>query len=99
MNEYEERANDAGKEAAEMLTKALNSMSYSKEVTKAFVESITHSHRTLQQVTMGTMMALIMAWAEMDENGCSDMRNEATVRFCSKIKELALFENAYFPFI
>ena len=99
MNEYEEKANDKGKEIGDMLTKALNSMSYDKEVIKGFVDSITHSHRTLQQSSMRAVMALILAWAEMDENGHSDMRNEATLKFCSKVKKLALEDNTYLPFI
>jgi len=99
MNEYQQKANDAGKEAGDILIKALNSMTYDDEAIKGFVDSLTHTHRTLQQASMRAIMALIMAWAEMDEKGCCDLRNEATVKFCSKIKALALEDNTYLPFI
>ena len=99
MNEYEEKAQDAGVEAAKILTKALNNMSYENVSIKAFVNAITTSHRTLQQSTMRAILALIMEWASKEEEGCFDGRNEATVKFCKKIKELAIEENAYFPFI
>ncbi len=98
MTEHEEKVRQAGEDAANNLTKALNCMSYEKEVIEEFVKAITTNHRTLQQSTMRAMMALIMEWAAMGEKGHHDARNEATVKFCQKIKTLATEENAYFPF-
>lgn len=99
MNEYEERARQSGKNVANDFTKALNSMSYEKEVIEEFVEEIATSHRTLQQSTMRGVFALIMHWAEAGEDGQFDARNEATVKFCQEIKKLALEQNACFPLI
>jgi len=94
-----EKAIQGGAEAAGKLTKVLNIMSYEQEAIKGFVETITNSHRTLQQSTMRAMFALIMEWADMEEKGMHDPRNEATVKFCQEIKKIALEQNAYFPFI
>ena len=99
MNEFEEKAREAGQNAANDLTKALNSMSYEKEVTEGFVTALTNTHRSLQQSTMRSIFSLLMRWAEDEEVGKFDARNEATVKFCSKIKKLAEGENVHFPFI
>lgn len=99
MNEHEEKARKSGQEAAKLFTKALNSMSYEKEVIEEFVKEITTSHRSLQQSSMRGVFALLMQWADMGEAGQFDDRNKATVQFCQEIKKIALEENAYFPFI
>lgn len=99
MNEHEEKAREAGRNAAKDFTKALNSMSYEKEVIEEFVKEITTSHRSLQQSTMRGVFALIIQWAKAGEDGQFDARNEATVKFCQEIKSIALEQNAYFPFV
>ena len=99
MNEYQEDAQEKGKKIANELTSALNGMSYSKDVIECFVKGVTSSHRTLQQLSMGAIFSLMMRWAEMEESGCFDLRNEATVKFCKQVKELAEKENVAFPFI
>lgn len=95
MNEYELKANEAGSKAAEDLMKALNTMSYEKETIKGFVDTITRSHRTLQQSTMRSIFALMMQWAD---SHC-DARNEATVKFCKNVKKMTADKNIHFPFI
>jgi len=103
MNEYAQKSHDAGKEVASLLTSALNSMTYEKEVIEGFVHGITTSHRTLQQSTMRGIYALIMDWAEKEERGMFDARNEATVKFCKAVKALVeentTSKNINFPFI
>lgn len=99
MNEHEERARQAGTKIANDLTKALNSMTYEKEIIEEFVKTITSSHRSLQQSTMRAIFALLMEWAEHEAEGKFDDRNRATVQFCKEVKKLALEQNAYFPLI
>ena len=92
---YEEDAYDKGKKVASDLTKALNTMTYEKEVTRGFVDEIIQSHRTIQQSTMRAISSLIMRWADSSH----DARNQSTVEFCQKIKKMIEDENIYFPFI
>ncbi len=99
MEEWEEEAYNKGKDIGENLTKALNSMTYENEITRGFVDSITSSHRTLQQSAMRSIHVLIMKWASMEESGDYDPRNEATVKFCKAVKDNAELEPLHFPFI
>ena len=92
---YEEDAYDKGKKVASDLTKALNTMTYEKEVTRGFVDEIIQSHRTIQQSTMRAIYSLIMRWADSNY----DARNQSTVEFCQKIKKMIEDENIHFPFI
>ena len=89
-----------GKKIAKEFVNTLNSMTYEKDVARGFVEEVVNSHRTLQQSTMRAIYKLLEKWAEMKESGNFDARNEATVSFCSKVKEMAEKENlGHFPFI
>jgi len=89
-----------GMRVAKDICKGVNSMTYQKEFISGFVEEITtKEHRTLQQGVMRGIYELIKAWAEMQEKGYYDARNEATVNFCANIKTLAEKDNVHFPFI
>jgi len=98
-DEHIDKAIQGGSDAADKLTKILNVMSYEKEATQGFVDTIINSHRTIQQSTMRTVFALIMEWAKKGEEDVFDARNEATVKFSQAIKKLAIEQNISFPFI
>ena len=96
MKEGQER----GKESADILTKGLNSFSSSgsEEVIKGFVSGITRTHRTLQQCSAHAIYALLKQWAEDYDNGCYDLRNEATCKWAKTIID-AVGTDYHFPFI
>jgi hypothetical protein len=97
--DYKQEAHEKGEQVAKDLSNALNSMSYDKEVIRGFVDKLTSEHRTLQQSSMRAISSLIMRWAEMEEKGYYDLRNEATVKFCKRVKEVMEAENISLPFI
>lgn len=69
---------------------------------EAFVEKLCRgTHRTLQQSAFSTFLLCIKEWAEMYEEGCYDLRNEATCRMSAEMwTALQLFDrDTYVPFI
>ena len=99
LKDYQKEADRKGQEAAEMLSRALNTMTYEKETIEGFVRGITNQHRSLQQGCMRAIYALIMEWASQQERGYFDLRNEETVKFCKAIKDCILPGNRNFPLI
>ena len=93
--EYRQKGRDLG----ESFWRTLNVMSFDTEVTEGFVEIISSAHRTSQQGVMRVVMSLIEIWSKAEEEGLFDERNEATVKFCKKIKDMADKEDASFPLI
>ncbi len=57
--------------------------------TKAFVATVTHDHRTLQQQAFGLFMACIDAWADHSKSGWYDDRNAFTVSLASVLAKTA----------
>lgn len=99
-SEYKKEFYEKGKNVASELSSVLNSMTYEEEVIKGFVEGITLQHRTLQQSSMRAILVLISEWAKMEENKRYDLRNEATVKMCKKIKDFLDKEDlTYLPFV
>ena len=74
-----------GKEVAEVMTDFVNAYSYDKA---RFVEQVQRSHRTLQQSLFGLMLSCMKAWAEAENSGRYDLRNEYTVQTSAKIMAL-----------
>ncbi len=68
------------------LTNEINNFSYEKHVDN-FFDAITHQHRTLQQSFWRMMIQVIKKYAELDKDGWYDLRNEASVKTCVKLKE------------
>ena len=98
--DYKKEYYEKGQKSGVELTASLNTMSYEKEVINGFVDAVTSQHRTIQQSSMRAIYALIMKWAEMEENNQYDLRNEATVKFCKKLKDTFNEENGiYLPFV
>jgi hypothetical protein len=95
--EYRAEGHEKGKQAAKDLSSALNSMTFEKEVVKGFVEGMTVQHRTLQQCSMKAIYAVIVEFAEMNDRGAFDLRNQDTVKFCKKVVEQN--KDAHFFFI
>ena len=87
MEDYKREAHEKGLKAAQALSKAVNNMTFDKEVIKGFVEGLTQQHRTLQQCSMKALYAVIEEWATMADGGIYDARNRDTVEFCQKIVE------------
>ena len=91
--EHDERAK--GAELAKDLANAINSFD-NGNLAEGFIEELTcRTHRTLQQNAMGLVLQLISKWAEHGDEGVYDLRNEATVQLCQKIKEVT--DDAYLP--
>jgi len=61
-------------------------------VSWCMLQSLAHTHPTLQQMFFKSLRAAIM---EMPNNLHSDARNEATMEWCRKVAEI----DAYFPLI
>jgi hypothetical protein len=87
----------SGQEQANKFADFVNVMGRAEQ--DAFVETLCRgTHRTLQQSAFSTFMACIRTWAEMYEEGCYDLRNEATCRMSAEIiKQFG--GDTYVPFI
>ncbi len=82
-------------DVAKLLADAVNSSSFEN---KEFAEEITHrTHRTLQQGVFRAFNACVNSWADMDKEGWYDLRNEATVKASTKVKEV--LKDDYFPLV
>jgi hypothetical protein len=91
-----------GREVAQDLMKLLNMMGGNKAAEKALIEGITTDHRTLQQAAGGLVIKLIKEWSDQESKGYYDGRNEALVKFCSKLVNHPDFKDVFeygFPFI
>ncbi len=84
MKERSER--DSMRRIVDSLFNEINSFSYEKHV-KNFFDAITHQHRTLQQSFWRMMFEVIKRYAELDKDGWYDLRNEASIKMCVKLKE------------
>ncbi len=91
----EEKMEDAMRERTEresmrkivdQLFNEINNFSYEKHV-KYFFDAITHQHRTLQQSFWRTIVEVAKKYAELDKDGWYDLRNEASVKMCAKLKK------------
>jgi hypothetical protein len=71
---------------------ATNVMGSEKDVAAGILEGLLSSHKTLQQ---SFMRAFIEAMKEYADTPFRDARNEASVEFARKVKEL----DVHFPFI
>lgn len=90
---YQHREKHAGEEAAEQLTRFLNSAS--GDALEAFAEKLTQrTHRTLQQLAFGLFLKCIRRWGALAN---WDARNEQTVAACKSIS--ATTDDVYLPFI
>lgn len=74
------------KEFLEKFDSAVNLFMSDKEYHE-LAEKICNTHRTLQQNKMRLIVHMLQVWAEQEEGGWYDLRNEATVKLASKIVE------------
>lgn len=86
-----ERKNEA-KDAMVKLIDTTNVMGGEKDVAAGLLEALLSSHRTLQQ---SFFRAFADAMEHYAETPFVDLRNEASVEFAKKVKEL----DHYFPFV
>jgi GGDEF domain-containing protein len=86
-------SDEEGKAAAMKLMDALNCCS-DRHVTQAFIEELRHTHRTLQQRYGTLVIESILAFAQMNDEGWTDARNEAICKLAVKLREVCREENA-----
>ena len=87
----------SGKKVAEALCDNLNSFN-NRDSREQFVKEICKQHRSLQQQTIGLLMEVVKAFAEMRKNGYFDLRNDAATKLCSEIHK-AFGDDFRMPFI
>lgn len=87
----------SGQEQANKFADFMNVIGRAEQ--EAFVEKLCRgTHRTLQQSAFSTFLSCIKEWAGMYEEGCYDLRNEATCRMSAEI--IKQFDgDTYIPFI
>lgn len=90
-HDFEEEMREANeceemKKIVDKLFDKINNFSYQKHVDN-FFNAITHQHRTLQQSFWRMMFDIIRKYAELDKDGWYDLRNEASVKMCVKLKK------------
>lgn len=86
-----------GKEAAQALANFSNTSS--TQDLKDFADQLCHGeHRTLQQTAMTLFVECMKVWAQANDTGMYDARNEATVRMSARIVN-EFKDQLYFPFI
>lgn len=88
---------EKAKEVVDLLSKFVNNMSYNPEL---IANEIMRQHRTLQQCIFNVFMKTIEKWAEANDQGRFDDRNEFTVKESKKIVK-EVFGGSWFraPFI
>lgn len=76
------------REAVRSLMDALNRSSTGARASAAVAEELEHTHRTLQQEYMRTVVVpTLQKLAEMGERGAYDARNEASCRLAQRLLE------------
>jgi hypothetical protein len=93
--EWEIREEEQAQEICKHLSQYVNSMGRRP---KYFAECVSQEHRTLQQSMFNVFMSCIAMWAEKNDKGMFDGRNEFTVKTSKKIMEF-LDGNINAPFI
>lgn len=86
------------REAIKTLVDNLNLMGNENLVGNAIAKELAHTHRTLQQEFMKTVVGSVLnffVWQK--ERNLFDARNEATVNLAEEMKEK--IDNTYLPFI
>lgn len=73
----------------------LNHYGNDTECVTAITSYVTRQHRTLQQNFVRTVNAFIHSYAK----ATSDGRNDASVKWCQKIREIDNTDGCYFPFV
>lgn len=96
LTKWDRERRDKARELASLLTDGVNG---TKIDVDAFLGDMMNRHRTLQQACMRLLLQLIYKWAEMDDKGRYDLRNEQTVKTCSKIKAFLEEEGFYLPYV
>jgi hypothetical protein len=87
-----------GRDAAQAFENFLNGAS--KQDREEFAEYLTqNTHRTLQQGAMTLIGQCIQKWADCNDKGDFDLRNEATVKLCKAITDKFDKYSFYLPFI
>ena len=76
-----------GTKLANMLTDMVNNMNSDADE-KDFTETISRSHRTLQQSFFKLLCRCIATWAATSKRGQFDLRNEFTVKECEKLAKI-----------
>jgi hypothetical protein len=89
-----------GKEIAEELATALNSMGRENEVAEGFKEGLFSTHPTLQQNIGKLILDVLIATGkrQIEDRGC-DMRNEDFYKFARKIHDMNEENPIYMRFI
>jgi len=86
-----------GQRIAGELLDALNAMGSEDEVVRGFIDQLQRTHRTLQQNYGHLLVASILLFAQMQDKGWYDLRNEALCEMCKKLEPVA--KEAVLPFI
>lgn len=102
MSEYNNRRDDEVfenvKEAMTALLNVMNVMGNDTPVKDAVKVCLKGEHRTLQQAFFRNIIATsIEAFAEMDENGYTDLRNKSACECATKMT--SILNDTYMPFI
>ena len=84
----EVNAQKNGSEVFRHVKENLNLMSLEQDFINWFIEEFNKTHPTLQQGTMTLMLSCIIAMAEKQDNGWTDLRNEASGKIAQQIREL-----------
>jgi len=97
-NKHDEEVFESVKTAMSSLFSAMNTMGNNTPVTDAVKACIKGEHRTLQQAFFRNMVeSSIEAFAEMDADGHTDLRNQAACECATKITPI--LNNTHLPFV
>ncbi len=86
-----------GQRIAGELMDALNAMGCDKDVIAGFIDQLGRTHRTLQQNYGRLLVASILCFAKMQDEGWYDLRNEALCQMCKKLEPIA--KDTALPFV
>jgi hypothetical protein len=88
------------KELHDMAKKLMEMVNCFNTKSEGFAEVVCSDHRSLQQGAFRMFLTCIKKWAEAEKTNNFDLRNEATVKACSKIMKMLEVENmTHMPFI
>jgi hypothetical protein len=97
-NQRDETVFDKVKEAMDELFKVMNIMGNNTPVKDAVKASIQGEHRTLQQAFFrNIIVGSVEAFADMDEEGRTDLRNKASCECATKL--IPILDNTSIPMV
>jgi septal ring factor EnvC (AmiA/AmiB activator) len=85
------------KQVCKELFRLLNYMGNEQPLTEILAETLINEHRTLQASFIRMIQQILDTYAQLDESRCTDLRNEAALKYAKKVAESTL--DMFIPYV